>query len=66
MVGFHGNFFVRSSDLLAMPTVPQDLSYAIEVQIEDTLTSPFVVFQTGLLHTTCTGQSFSLLSGPSC
>lgn len=44
-----------------MPAVPQDLSYAIEVQIEDTITSPFVVFQTAVLHTTCYGQSpFSL------
>ncbi|KAK7684560.1 COPII subunit [Cerrena zonata] len=56
MSSFHGNFFVRSTDLLAMPAVPQDLSYAIEVQIEDTITSPFVVFQTAVLHTTCYGE----------
>ena len=55
MSSFHGNFFVRSTDLLAMPAVPQDLSYAIEVQIEDTITAPFVVFQTAVLHTTCYG-----------
>lgn len=52
MVGFHGNFFVRSTDLLAMPAVPQDQSYAIEMQIEETLTAPFVVIQTAILHTT--------------
>src|SRR5271170_3357257 len=34
MASFHGNFFVRSTDLLAMPAVPQDQSYAIEIQIE--------------------------------
>ncbi|EKM58042.1 uncharacterized protein PHACADRAFT_252008 [Phanerochaete carnosa HHB-10118-sp] len=56
MSSFHGNFFVRSTDLLAMPAVPQDLSYAIEVQIEDTITAPFVVFQTAILHTTCYGE----------
>ena len=56
MSSFHGNFFVRSTDLLAMPAVPQDLSYAIEVQIEDTITAPFVVFQTAVLHTTCYGE----------
>lgn len=55
MSSFHGNFFVRSTDLLAMPAVPQDQSYAIEVTIEDTITSPFVVFQTAVLHTTCYG-----------
>ncbi|KAJ7927616.1 protein transporter SEC24 [Mycena leptocephala] len=56
MASFHGNFFVRSTDLLAMPTVPQNQSYAIEIDIEDTLTSPFVVLQTGMLHTTCFGE----------
>lgn len=55
MSSFHGNFFVRSTDLLAMPAVPQDQSYAIEVQIEETITSSFVVFQTAVLHTTCYG-----------
>ncbi|KAJ7280074.1 Sec23/Sec24 trunk domain-containing protein [Mycena rebaudengoi] len=33
MASFHGNFFVRSTDLLAMPTVPQNQSYAIEVDL---------------------------------
>ncbi|TFY63547.1 hypothetical protein EVG20_g6270 [Dentipellis fragilis] len=56
MASFHGNFFVRSTDLLAMPAVPQDTSYAIEVQIEETLTAPFVVLQTAVLHTTCYGE----------
>lgn len=56
MASFHGNFFVRSTDLLAMPAVPQDQSYAIEVQIEEAITTPFVVFQTAVLHTTCFGE----------
>ena len=56
MASFHGNFFVRSTDLLAMPAVPQDQSYAIEVQIEEAITTPFVVFQTAVLHTTCYGK----------
>jgi len=46
MTFFHGNFFVRSTDLLAMPTVPQDQSYAVEIQIEEIIMSPFIVFQT--------------------
>jgi protein transport protein SEC24 len=65
MASFHGNFFVRSTDLLAMPAVPQDQSYAIEIQIEETITAPFVVFQTAVLHTTCHGQSLSSPSHPS-
>ena len=56
MSAFHGNFFVRSTDLLAMPSVPQDLSYAIEIQIEDNITAPFVVLQTAVVHTTCYGE----------
>ncbi|KAF8220019.1 CPII coat sec24 protein [Tricholoma matsutake] len=56
MASFHGNFFVRSTDLLAMPAVPQDQGYAIEIQIEETITSPFVVLQTAVLHTTCYGE----------
>lgn len=39
-----------------MPAVPTDQSYAIEIQIEDTITAPFVVFQTAVLHTTCYGE----------
>jgi protein transport protein SEC24 len=65
MASFHGNFFVRSTDLLAMPAVPQDQSYAIEIQIEETITAPFVVFQTAVLHTTCYGQSKLHTSSPS-
>ncbi|CAH7665815.1 Sec23/Sec24 trunk domain-domain-containing protein [Phakopsora pachyrhizi] len=53
---FHGNFFVRSTDLLALPAVPMDQSYAIELQIEDPISMPFVVFQTGVLHTTSSGE----------
>lgn len=60
MASFHGNFFVRSTDLLAMPAVPQDQSYAIEVQIEETITAPFVVMQTAVLHTTCFGEYLSI------
>ncbi|KAI0052071.1 CPII coat sec24 protein [Auriscalpium vulgare] len=53
---FHGNFFVRSTDLLSMPTVPTDTSYAVEFGVEENLTAPFVVLQTAVLHTTCFGE----------
>ncbi|CEQ39027.1 SPOSA6832_00524 [Sporobolomyces salmonicolor] len=56
MSAFHGNFFVRSTDLLSLPAVPMDQSYAIEIQIEDPINAPFVVFQTAVLHTTCYGE----------
>lgn len=56
MSSFHGNFFVRSTDLLSLAAVPMDQSYAIEIQIEDPISAPFVVFQTAVLHTTCYGE----------
>jgi hypothetical protein len=56
MSAFHGNFFVRSTDLLSLAAVPMDQSYAIEIQIEETINAPFVVFQTAILHTTCFGE----------
>ncbi|SOV02105.1 Protein transport protein SEC24 [Ustilago sp. UG-2017a] len=53
---FHGNFFVRSTDLLALPAVPLDQSYAIECEIEETINAPFVVFQSVVLHSTSSGE----------
>ncbi|KAI9144636.1 Sec23/Sec24 trunk domain-containing protein [Paraphysoderma sedebokerense] len=53
---FHGNFFIRSSDLLALPNVNPDNTYAIEMQIEETIQSSVVCFQTALLHTTSFGE----------
>lgn len=37
-----------------------DQSYAIEVTIEDVVSSPFVVFQAGILYTSCVGKLLSL------
>ncbi|KAG0302796.1 COPII subunit [Dissophora globulifera] len=56
MSAFYGNFFVRSTDLLALPNVPRDQSYSIEVSYEENLNIPVVCFQTGLLHTSASGE----------
>ncbi|KAH7099777.1 hypothetical protein BKA62DRAFT_772118 [Auriculariales sp. MPI-PUGE-AT-0066] len=56
MTGFHGNFFIQSTDLLALPAVPQDHNYAIELTIEESMTAPTVVFQAAVLHSTCHGE----------
>ncbi|RUS18929.1 hypothetical protein BC937DRAFT_88161 [Endogone sp. FLAS-F59071] len=56
MTSFHGNFFVRSTDLLAMPAVPRDQGYVIEVGIEENINSNVVCLQTAVLHTTCYGE----------
>ncbi|KAK8870021.1 protein transporter SEC24 [Kwoniella newhampshirensis] len=56
MSAFHGNFFIRSTDLLALPVVPMDQNYVIELQLEDDIKGSFVVLQTAVLHTTCYGE----------
>jgi hypothetical protein len=48
---FHGNFLILSTDILAMPAVPQDQLCAIKVRIEEMITAPFVVFQMAALDT---------------
>lgn len=55
-VGYHGNAFIRSSDLMSYPTFPRDQSYVIEMTIDDPITKPYVLFQAALLHTTCHGE----------
>lgn len=55
-VSFYGNFFVRSSDLLALPSVAPDQNYVIECEIEETVAQPTVVFQSVVLHSTADGE----------
>lgn len=53
---FHGNFFVRSTDLLSLPNVNPDHSFSMQIDIEDNLTeSSMVAFQAALLYTTTKG-----------
>ncbi|ORZ40436.1 hypothetical protein BCR44DRAFT_1174498 [Catenaria anguillulae PL171] len=56
MSAYHGNFFVRSTDLLALPNVNPDNTYAVEVAIDENIQSSVACFQTALLHTTAFGE----------
>ncbi|KAI9593552.1 COPII component protein [Syncephalis fuscata] len=56
MTAFHGNFFLRSMDLLALPAVTPDHCYGVEFAIEEDITTPSVGFQTAVLHTSCHGE----------
>ncbi|KAI9033323.1 hypothetical protein DFJ74DRAFT_652041 [Hyaloraphidium curvatum] len=56
MTAFHGNFFLRSTDLLALPNVNPDAAYAVECEIEEAIQSPVVCFQTAVLHTSSNGE----------
>jgi len=54
---FHGNFFVRSSDLLMLPNVNPDNAYGMQLSIEDSLEGiPVVCFQAALLYTSSNGN----------
>ncbi|KAG1053598.1 hypothetical protein G6F43_004342 [Rhizopus delemar] len=56
MSSFHGNFFIRSTDLLALPNVPRDQKYVVEIAMDDDLKVSTACFQTALLHTACNGE----------
>eukprot|EP00051_Salpingoeca_urceolata_P017318 m.234913 g.234913 ORF g.234913 m.234913 type:complete len:777 (-) comp18920_c3_seq1:39-2369(-) len=55
---FHGNFFVRSADLLALPNVSPDNGFSFQIAIEDKLgdMGPMAFFQAALLYTSCRGE----------
>ncbi|XP_059518135.1 protein transport protein Sec24B isoform X7 [Myotis daubentonii] len=49
---FHGNFFVRSTDLLSLANINPDAGFAVQLSIEESLTdTSLVCFQTALLYT---------------
>lgn len=54
---YHGNFMLRSTDLLALPAVDCDKAFAMQLSLEETLlTTPTVYFQVALLYTASTGE----------
>ncbi|KAJ2353477.1 COPII subunit [Coemansia sp. RSA 2618] len=55
MSAYYGHFFLRSLDLLALPSVVPGRCYAVDLEIDETL-PPVVYFQTALLHTTALGE----------
>lgn len=54
---FHGNFFVRSTDLLSLPNVNPDHGYAMNIAIDENLKDGSAVcFQAALLYTSSKGE----------
>ncbi|XP_019941399.2 protein transport protein Sec24A isoform X4 [Paralichthys olivaceus] len=54
---FHGNFFVRSTDLLSLPNVNPDAGFAVQMSIEENLDDMQAVsFQAALLYTSSKGE----------
>ncbi|KAI8875208.1 hypothetical protein K501DRAFT_203111, partial [Backusella circina FSU 941] len=53
---FYGNCTTRVPDIMALPNVPRDQSYCIEIAIEEDIQTSHAYFQTALLYTTCFGE----------
>ncbi|RAL45924.1 hypothetical protein DM860_006078 [Cuscuta australis] len=54
---YHGNFMLRSTDLLALPAADCDKAYAMQLSLEETLlTTQTVYFQVALLYTSSSGE----------
>ncbi|CAA6666223.1 unnamed protein product [Spirodela intermedia] len=54
---YHGNFMLRSTDLLALPSVDCDKAFGMQLSLEDTLmTTQTVYFQVALLYTSSSGE----------
>ncbi|KAF4526569.1 hypothetical protein B566_EDAN009585 [Ephemera danica] len=54
---FHGNFFVRSTDLLSLPNVNPDAGFGMQLSIEESLSDvQNVCFQAALLYTSSKGE----------
>ncbi|KAF5301407.1 hypothetical protein FQA39_LY02136 [Lamprigera yunnana] len=54
---FHGNFFVRSTDLLSLPNVNPEAGFGMQVSIDENLSDLHTVcFQAALLYTSSKGE----------
>ncbi|KAM4049994.1 protein transport protein Sec24B isoform 2-T2 [Anomaloglossus baeobatrachus] len=54
---FHGNFFVRSTDLLSLANISEDAGFAVQMSLEESLTdSSLACCQVALLYTSSKGQ----------
>jgi len=54
---FHGHFFIRGTDLLALPNVDEDKTFAIEIAHEENaLSNGTCCMQAALLYTTSCGE----------
>lgn len=57
ITNFHGNFFVRSTDLLSLPNINPDAAFGMQVNIEEPLHNiRTACFQAALLYTSSRGE----------
>lgn len=56
---FHGNFFVRSTDLLSLPNVNPDAGFGMQLSIDESLQdAQTVCLQAALLYTSSKGINY--------
>lgn len=54
---FHGHFFIRGTDLLALPNIDEDKTFAVEIAHEENaLSAGTCCMQAALLYTTSSGE----------
>lgn len=53
---YHGNFFLRSTDLLSFPNTNPMNSLSVGVVVEENISTPTVCFQVAVLHTNWAGE----------
>ena len=54
---FYGNYFIRGTDLLALPNCHADSTFGVELSYADTVVSASVIsVQAALLYTTSSGE----------
>ncbi|XP_072436014.1 protein transport protein Sec24B-like isoform X1 [Chiloscyllium punctatum] len=54
---FHGNFFVRSTDLLSLANINPDSGFTVQMSIDENLVNTSIVcFQAALLYTSSKGE----------
>lgn len=57
VVQFHGSYYIRGTDLLALPNCSTESVFAVELAHEEAfLTASVICVQTALLHTTSSGE----------
>lgn len=56
LASYYGSFFLRSTDLLALPNVNPEHSYSAICTIDDKIIGQTACFQAAVLHTTCHGE----------
>jgi protein transport protein SEC24 len=63
ITNFYGNFFIRGTDLLALPNCTSDSVFGFDLaHDEQSMPSTVVTVQAALLYTSSDGETFAFVS----